>query len=38
MPNSYAAIIVGAVCVLLAVWGTYTVKESFHKELNYVEE
>jgi len=38
MPNSYAAIIVGAVCILLAVWGTYTVKESFHKELNYVEE
>jgi MFS family permease len=38
MPNSIAAIIVGTVCILLAIWGTYTVKESFHKELNYVEE
>ncbi|MBM3399606.1 MAG: MFS transporter [Bacteroidetes bacterium] len=38
MAYAYAAIIVGAVCILLAIWGTYTVKESFHKELNYVEE
>jgi hypothetical protein len=37
-PNATAAIIVGAVCVLLAIWGTYTVKESFHKDLNYIEE
>jgi MFS family permease len=37
-PNATAAIIVGAVCILLAIWGTYTVKESFHKDLNYIEE
>jgi MFS transporter, putative metabolite:H+ symporter len=37
-PYSTAAFIVGGVCLLLAAWGTYTVKESFHKDLNYLEE
>lgn len=36
--NSVAALIVGAVCLLLAAWGTYNVEESFHKDLNYLEE
>jgi MFS family permease len=36
--NATAALIVGAVCLLLAAWGTYNVQESFHKDLNYVEE
>ena len=38
LSNSHAALIVGSVCVILAIWGAYTVKESFHKELNYVEK
>jgi hypothetical protein len=36
-PNLTAALIMGVVCVALAAWGTYTVKESFHKDLNYYE-
>lgn len=38
LSNSHAALIVGSVCVFLAIWGAYTVKESFHKDLNYVEK
>ena len=38
LSNSHAALIVGSVCVILAIWGAYTVKESFHKDLNYVEK
>lgn len=37
-PNAMAAVIVGTVCILLAAWGTYQVKESFHKDLNYLEK
>jgi MFS family permease len=34
---SVAALIVGSVCLLLAFWGTYTVEEAFHKDLDYFE-
>lgn len=37
-PHITAALIVGGVCLLLAAWGTYQVKESFHKDLNYFEK
>lgn len=37
-PHITAALIVGGVCLILAAWGTYTVKESFHKDLNYFEK
>lgn len=37
-PHTTAALIVGGVCLILAAWGTYTVKESFHKDLNYFEK
>ncbi len=36
-PYSFAAIIIGAVCLILGWWGTYQVEESFHKELDYYE-
>lgn len=34
---SVAALIVGAICLILAFWGTYTVEEAFHKDLDYFE-
>jgi hypothetical protein len=34
---SVAALIVGAVCLILAFWGTYNVEEAFHKDLDYFE-
>lgn len=37
-PNTIAALIVGGICLMLAAWGTYNVKESFHKDLNYFEK
>ncbi|MBL7811796.1 MAG: MFS transporter [Bacteroidetes bacterium] len=37
-PYTTAALIVGGICLILAAWGTYTVKESFHKNLNYFEK
>ena len=33
-----AGIIVGALCIGLAVWALYNMEETFAKELNYVEE
>jgi len=32
-----SAVIVGIICVSLAIWGTLHVEESFHKDLNYYE-
>lgn len=32
-----SAVIVGLICVSLAIWGTLHVEESFHKDLNYYE-
>ena len=32
-----AALIIGAVCLTLAFWGTYNVEEAFHKDLDYFE-
>jgi len=32
-----AALIIGAICLLLAFWGTYNVEEAFHKDLDYFE-
>ncbi len=37
-PKSMAAFIVGGICIALAVWGARTIKESFHKDLNYYEQ
>ncbi|MFN9582702.1 MAG: MFS transporter [Bacteroidota bacterium] len=34
----HAALVVGSVCVLLAVVSTWYIQESFSKDLNYVEE
>jgi hypothetical protein len=36
--HTAAALIVGAVCLSLAAWGTFQMEESFHKDLNYIEE
>lgn len=33
----YGAIVVGAVCILLAIISTIFLKDSFHKDLNYLE-
>ena len=35
--NVYAALIVGIICLLLAAWATFKVKETFAKDLNYFE-
>ena len=35
--NVYAALIVGTICLLLAAWATFKVKETFAKDLNYFE-
>jgi hypothetical protein len=35
--NIYAALIVGIICLLLAAWATFKVKETFAKDLNYFE-
>jgi hypothetical protein len=32
-----AAFIVGLVCILLAFWATFQIKESFAKDLDYIE-
>ena len=32
-----AALIIGAICLTLAFWGTYNVEEAFHKDLDYFE-
>lgn len=37
MENTVAAIIVGVVCIGLALWAVWGVKETFGKELDYVE-
>ena len=37
-PYTYSACIIGMVCVALAWWGTTTVEESFHKDLDYYEK
>lgn len=37
MENTVAAIIVGIVCIGLALWAVWGVKETFGKELDYVE-
>ncbi|MBL0064378.1 MAG: MFS transporter [Bacteroidetes bacterium] len=34
----YSALLVGVICFVLAMWGILSVKESFHKDLNYIEE
>ncbi len=34
---NYSAVIIGFICVSLAIWGTLHVEESFHKDLNYYE-
>lgn len=36
-PYSFAAVIIGLICLALGWWGTYQVEESFHKELDYYE-
>lgn len=33
-----AALVVGLICLALAFWATYNIKESFSEDLNYVEE
>lgn len=33
-----SAVIIGIICVSLAIWGTLHVEESFHKDLNYYEK
>jgi MFS family permease len=38
MPTPQAAFMVGAVCFALAALGLWRVKESFHRDLNFVEE
>ena len=35
---SISALIVGIICVSLAIWGTLHIEESFHKDLNYYEK
>jgi MFS family permease len=35
--NLYATLIVGTVCILLAAFATYNIKESFAKDLDYFE-
>lgn len=39
-PNAkvYSALVVGVICFALAIYGIVSVKESFDKELNYIEE
>lgn len=34
---SISAVLVGIICVSLAIWGTLHIEESFHKDLNYYE-
>lgn len=34
----YSALIVGAICIGLAIFATYKVQETFGKDLNYIEE
>jgi putative MFS transporter len=38
MPTPQAAFMVGAVCFALAALGLWAVKESFHRDLNFMEE
>ncbi|MGB1093184.1 MAG: MFS transporter [Bacteroidia bacterium] len=33
----HSAMLVGIICVAVAIWGTLRVEESFHKDLNYYE-
>ena len=33
-----SAIIIGIICVSLAIWGTLHIEETFHKDLNYYEK
>ncbi len=35
--STISAVIIGIICVSLAIWGTLHVEESFHKDLNYYE-
>lgn len=35
--STISAVIIGLICVSLAIWGTLHVEESFHKDLNYYE-
>lgn len=35
--NIYSALIVGIICIALAAWATYKSKETFAKDLNYLE-
>lgn len=35
--NIYSALIVGIICVVLAAWANYRSKETFAKDLNYLE-
>jgi hypothetical protein len=35
---SISALIIGLICVSLAIWGTLHIEESFHKDLNYYEK
>jgi MFS transporter, putative metabolite:H+ symporter len=35
--NIYSAFIVGIICLLLALWATSRIKETFAKDLNYIE-
>jgi len=37
-PHIAAAVITGIVSLALAMWGTYTIKDSFSKDLDYYEE
>ncbi len=36
-PYTWSSCIIGAICISLAWWGTKTVEESFHKNLDYYE-
>lgn len=35
---SWAAFVVGLICVIMAIWGTLHVEEPFHKDLDYYEK
>jgi len=38
LPTDFAACFVGCLCIFLALWGTYNLRETFSKDLNYHEE
>ncbi len=36
--HTIAALIIGIICIAVAIWGTLHVEESFHKDLDYYEK